>query len=253
MLSERANLESSSRSVIDPFDTPFSKPTRKLWGTISREERWGLSGKGWIVAFVLLVTAAILLLVTIHPFLVVTHRVDAKILVVEGWIHEYAIRVGAEEFRNGDYEKVYTTGGPVSGSGGYTWDADTSANVGAGGLRKCGINSEQVQMVPSHFIGRDRTYNSAVALRDWFREQRMAVDSINVVTENTHARRTRLLFQKAFGDKVRVGIIAAANPDYEPKRWWRSSDGFREVISESIAYIYAKFFFHPTVNSHYEL
>ena len=40
-----------------------------------------------------------------------------------------------------------------------------------------------------------------------------------------------------------VGIIAVANADYNPKQWWRYSDGVREVIGESIAYIYAKFFF----------
>jgi hypothetical protein len=42
-----------------------------------------------------------------------------------------------------------------------------------------------------------------------------------------------------------VGIIAVANPDYNPTQWWRYSDGVREVIGESIAYIYAKFFFYP--------
>ena len=146
----------------------------------------------------------------------------------------------------GSYPRVFTTGGPVTGSGGYTWDADTSASVGAGQLRKFGVPSESVQMVPSHFIGRDRTYYSAVALRDWFRERKMDVDSINVVTESTNARRTRLLFQEAFGENVKVGIIAVENPDYDAKHWWQSSDGFREVIAEAIAYLYARVFFYPS-------
>jgi hypothetical protein len=71
------------------------------------------------------------------------------------------------------------------------------------------------------------------------------VYSINVLTAGAHARRTRLLYQKALGRNVTVGIIAASNPDYNPKQWWRYSDGVREVIGESIAYIYAKFFFYP--------
>jgi len=33
--------------------------------------------------------------------------------------------------------------------------------------------------------------------------------------------------------------------DYDPERWWRYSAGVRGVIDESVAYIYAKFFFHP--------
>ena len=42
-----------------------------------------------------------------------------------------------------------------------------------------------------------------------------------------------------------VGMIAVSNADYNPKQWWRYSDVVREVIGESIVYIYAKFFFYP--------
>ena len=53
----------------------------------------------------------------------------------------------------------------------------------------------------------------------------MPVHSINVLTEDAHARRTWLLYQKAFGKNVTVGIIAVSNPDYNPKYWWPYSDG----------------------------
>jgi uncharacterized SAM-binding protein YcdF (DUF218 family) len=94
-------------------------------------------------------------------------------------------------------------------------------------------------------MSRDRTYSSAIALRDWFREHNMSVHGINVVTEDVHARRTRLLFQEALGPGVEVGIISVPNPDYDASHWWRFSEGVREVMSEGIAYIYAKFFFWP--------
>jgi uncharacterized SAM-binding protein YcdF (DUF218 family) len=103
-----------------------------------------------------------------------------------------------------------------------------------------------VQEVPSRVMDRDRTYGSAVALRNWFREHNMAVSAIDIVTEDLHARRTRLLFQEALGDKVKVGVIGIRSPDYDAKHWWRSSDGVREVIGESIAYVYAKVFFYPS-------
>lgn len=211
-----------------------------------RKERWGLSWRGWLIVVSVPLLAGSGLLVTVQPFLSVTHRVEANVLVVEGWVHEYAIRAGAEEFRSGPYQYVYTTGGPVTGSGGYASIAETSASVGAGQLRNAGIPPECVQMVPSQLVGRDRTYNSAVALRDWFRDRKMLVSSLNVVTENTHARRTRLLFQEAFGKVVKVGVIAVPNPDYDAKYWWRCSDGVREVVGETIAYLYAKLFFHPS-------
>ena len=101
-------------------------------------------------------------------------------------------------------------------------------------------------MVPSRVMDRDRTYGSAIALRNWFREHNMHVSGIDVVTEDLHARRTRLLFQKALGDKVTVGVIAIPNPDYEAKHWWSYSEGVNHVVSEAIAYIYTRFLFYPS-------
>lgn len=217
---------------------------------LTKRERWGLSWQGWLALLLASILLASFFLVTVHPFLAATHRVDANILVVEGWVHDYVIRAAAKEFTTGSYQRVFSTGGPTTGSGGYTWDADTSASVGAGQLRAAGVPSSLVQMVPSHIIGRDRTYYSAVALRDWFRERNIDVGSFNIVAESTHARRTWLLFQAAFGDKVKVGVIAVQNPDYDARRWWRFSDGFRDVISEAIAYLYAKLLFYPSQADH---
>jgi hypothetical protein len=35
------------------------------------------------------------------------------------------------------------------------------------------------------------------------------------------------------------------NPDYDPKHWWRYSEGVREILGETIAYMYAEFLFRP--------
>ena len=180
----------------------------------------------------------------VYPFLAVTHRVNTNVLVVEGWIHEYAIRAAVQEFETNPYQFVFTTGGPVEGTGGYTNDYNTSASVGADLLKKFGLPAESLQMVPSHVMDRDRTYNSAIALRNWFHEHNMPVQSVNVLTENLHARRTRLLFEKALGPETSVGIIAAPNPDYDSKYWWRCSEGVRDVFGETVSYLYAKLLFH---------
>src|SRR5262245_1258713 len=174
--------------------------SRGRWGVFVRRERWGLTWKVWLALILGLLLQVRCAFVTVHPFLAATHRVDSSILVVEGWVHDYVIRAAAKEFSAGDYQRVFSTGGPSAGSGGYTGDANTSAIVGAGQLRGAGIPAILVQMVPSRVIGRDRTYYSAVALRDWFREHNLNVGSFNIVAENTHARRTWLLFQRAFGD-----------------------------------------------------
>jgi uncharacterized SAM-binding protein YcdF (DUF218 family) len=224
--------------------------SQKIFGCFTRRERWGLSPRGWLAAVLICIFASVLWLLNIQPFLAKTKRVDTKILVVEGWVHEFVIRAAVVEFQTGHYDKIYTTGGPVAGSGHYINDYNTSASVGAELLIANGMPHDKVQMTPSRISGRDRTYSSALALRDWLREHKIEVQNFNVVTEDVHARRTQLLFQEAFGKSVKVGIIAVPDPDYDPKHWWNYSEGVREILGESVAYIYAKFIFWPTNSNH---
>jgi hypothetical protein len=160
---------------------------------------------------------AALLFKNVYPFLATTHRVDAEVLVVEGWVHEYAIRAAVEESRRGSYQRVLTTGGPTQGSGHYINDYQTAASVGADLLRKNGLPNESLQMVLSRVMDHDRTYGSAIALRNWFHEKNMAVSGINVVTEDLHARRTLL---RGFRKNVEMGLWGTQS-DYDARHWWR--------------------------------
>ena len=217
-------------------------------GLFNFKPRWGLTLRGWLILIIILALAAGAWVFNIQPFLAQTKRVDTDVLVVEGWVHEFTIQAAVQEFRSGHYKKIYTTGGPVVGDGGYSNDFNTSASVGAELLVKAGIPASLVQMVPSHISGRDRTYSSALALREYFQTNGVAVKSFNVLTEDVHARRSRLLFQEAFGCEAAVGIIGAPDPDYDSHHWWRYSEGVREILGESIAYLYAKFLFWPATN-----
>jgi uncharacterized SAM-binding protein YcdF (DUF218 family) len=224
---------------------PSERTASKLWGMVTRQPRWGLSWRGRLLVLAATLVFGFVLVLWIHPFLCVTHREDTKILVAEGWIDGYAIRAAAAEFKKGSYERVFSTGGPIVGDGAYINDYHTSASVGAEELKRAGIPASLVQMVPSRESGRDRTYQSAVALRVWFHQHNLPIHSINLLTEDAHSRRSQLLFQMAFGDEVKIGIISAPNPDYDPDRWWQYSEGVRQVLGEAIAYVYAKFFFYP--------
>jgi hypothetical protein len=225
-------------------NSPGQSKTR-FFGIFAKKERWGLSWPGRLVFALVILIGFVFLVLEIHPFLAETHRVDSKTLVVEGWLNEHDIQMAVKEFKDGHYERVYCTGGPVEGSGGYVSDAYTLASVGTGRLKKFGVPAESLQMVPSRVMDRDRTYGSAVALRNWLDEHHTPVQSFNVITGGAHARRTCLLFQAAFGNASQVGIISIPSPDYDAKHWWRYSEGVREIIGESIAYAYAEFFFHP--------
>src|SRR5207248_2381285 len=125
-------------------------------------------------------------------------------------------------------------------------DFQTSASVGADRLKRVGVPPEFVQMVPSRVESRDRTYGSAVALKEWLREHNEQLRTFNIFTEGAHARRTRLMFQEAFGSDIRIGVISVPSPDFQTKRWWHYSEGVEEVIQETIEYLYGKFLFRPS-------
>ena len=225
--------------------------SRRRWALLNRKERWGLSGFGWLVMVLGAVLSFFIGVVAIHPFLAITETVPADVLVVEGWIHPYGIKAAATEFESGRAARIFATGGPISGSGGYTNDYNTSANVGGEELAAAGIPVTAITIVPSHVSGRDRTYNSALALSDWFDREGGRPQALNVLTEDVHARRTRLLFQEALGSKVKVGIIAIGSPDYDPHHWWQYSEGVREILGEVLAYLYAKLVFYPDERTGY--
>jgi uncharacterized SAM-binding protein YcdF (DUF218 family) len=237
-------------SVSSSVPLAQAVPVRAMWGLFDRKERWSLSWRGRLIVTSALLLVSVLVPKGVYPFLAITERVDANTLVVEGWINENAIRAAVKEFRSNRYEHVFTTGGPVAGTGGYTNDFMTSASVGADLLKKSGLPDDRLQMVPSRVMDRDRTYASAVALRNWFRAHDIAASGVNVITEDLHARRTRLLFQKALGKDIQVGIIAVPNVDYPANRWWHYSQGLKDVISEFTAYLYARLLFFPSEPAH---
>ncbi|MDP3070045.1 MAG: ElyC/SanA/YdcF family protein [Opitutaceae bacterium] len=224
---------------------PPTTVQRKCLGLLSRRERWGLSARGWLAMAGLGGAMAAVALFGAYPFLAVTQRVETKILVVEGWVDAHAIKAAVEEFHRGGYERVFTTGGPVRGLAGYLTDQSTTAGVGASRLRQAGLPAERVQMAPARELARDRTFGSAVALREWCATNGVKLARLNVLTQDVHARRTRLLFEQGLGPGVGVGIIAVPHLDYDAGKWWRYSEGVRSVIGEIIAYVYARCFFFP--------
>src|SRR5947208_10870407 len=188
--------DSSSPNTFEGSPLAQAAPASALWGLFDRKERWSLSWRGRLILISALLLVGALVFRGVYPFLATNHRIDTDVLVVEGWIHEYAIRAAADEFRSGAYRRVFTTGGPVVGTGGYIDDFQTSASVGADLLRKAGVPDESLRMVPSRTMDWDRTYSSAIALRDWIQQHEPSVRRINVVTEDAHERRTQLLFHK---------------------------------------------------------
>jgi hypothetical protein len=162
---------------------------------------------------------------------------------------DYCMQIARNEFNSGNYRLLVTTGEPVI-YGYYLADYKNHAQIAAATLLKMGFDSTQVIAVPGNGVEKDRTYASAIALRQWLSNSGMNVQAVNLLSLGPHARRSRLIFQKALEDQTKVGVIAAENLSYDENNWWRTSNGVRTVLAETIALIYAKFFFYPRQEKH---
>jgi hypothetical protein len=212
-------------------------------GLLRRAPAWRLTRRGWAVVVVLVLVGIAGFVRFIHPFLALNAPVSAKVLVVEGWVPDSALEAAVREFHEHGYQRVYVTGIPIE-RGAPLSEYKTYAALGAAVLENFGVPTNRVQAVASPDVRRDRTYACALALRDWMNARDELPASLNLLTLGVHARRSRLLYEDVFGDKCRIGVIAAEDQSYDPQRWWTGSQGVRLVVGETVAYVYARVFFH---------
>jgi uncharacterized SAM-binding protein YcdF (DUF218 family) len=197
---------------------------------------------GWLCIAAILSVALCGMARAMYPFLSVHEPVDAQVLVVEGWLPDYALAEVSREFMRRHYSLIITTGGPFE-QGFYVTEYKTFAHLSAATLGKLGIDSAAIVVLPSPEIKVDRTFASAYEVKKWLDGGGRRIDAINLVSMGPHARRSRMLFQKALGPAVRVGVIPYTDRTYALPAWWTSSNGFRKVTDEAVAYCYARFIF----------
>jgi DUF218 domain len=208
---------------------------------IKRQEMWTLTAQGWAIAIALIVYLIFFTITHVHSFLAVTSPIkSAEVLIVEGWLPDYAIEEALTEFKNGSYHQIITTGGTL-GKGSYLTGYKNFAEVSAATFIKLGLEAEKVVAVPTPFVVKDRSYASAAEFHRWLSNSNLQIESINLFSLDVHARRSWFLFKKILTPHVKVGVIAAETQDYNSSKWWDSSEGVRTVIDEAIAYIYARF------------
>ena len=214
------------------------------WGLFRRRECLVPTWRGWIVLLAIGVGLTAIAAREIYPFLAVNEPIPGGVLVVEGWLPDYALEETVAEFRRDQSRRLFVTGGPIE-RGAPLVEYRSSAELCAATLFRLGLETNAVQAVPARKVRRDRTYASAVTLKNWLDQHGIGRTNINVISVGAHARRTRLLFAKAFGDGYTVGIICIEDQSYDPHRWWESSAGVRTIMGESIAYLYARLLFKP--------
>ncbi len=242
-------MDGKSISALNSSPTQDGRSCRErraaLGGLLCRRECWMLSGRGWLLALVLIVGLLAAVRYGAYPFLTVTDRVPADLLVIEGWSPPNTMRQASSEFLHGGYQRVVLIR-PVLETGDQYESGRYSGDYMARMLVADGVPKEKLSTLFPNVASKDRTFHSALTVKQWLKEGGMEIKALDVATLGPHSRRSRLMYQKAFGEGVKIGMIALDDHEYDAKRWWRTSEGVREVIGESIAYLYARLLFHPS-------
>ncbi len=199
---------------------------------------------GWLMILGSLTAIVYFLMSHVAGFLTVNKPVESKTMIIEGWLPDYALEHAVEVYRRDKYEHLIVTGIPL-----HQWKSianyESMAEVTANNIKKLGLHDTVYQAAIPHNILRDRTYSTALVARMIFEEHPGWERSFNIFSLGVHSRRSLLMFEKAFGNDYKIGIIAGKDISYDPKHWWRTSKGFRSISSELFSYLFVRFFFNP--------
>lgn len=201
---------------------------------VRRRETWLPTWQGWLALALVVGGAALFGATRVVGFLSAPDPAPgARILVVEGWLEQADLRHALAAIRSGRYERVLTTGGPVE-----TWEDPpgrvSSAERAAAFLRAQVPGGVVVTAVPAPESLKDRTYLSAVVLREWAARAGVQLVAVDLFSAGVHARRSRMMFRAALGPTVTVGVLAAPPRFHDPTRWWASSHGVKTVLAEAL-------------------
>ena len=213
---------------------------KKLWGFLEYKPRWGLTKLAWLMLLFAAILSGLIAIAKIHPFLAVSEPIEAEALIIEGWADD-SVMVGAmAEFERGNYQLVLTTGGPVQ-KGSYLAQYKSFAELAAATLIALQVPPERVIAIPTPQVELDRTAASARAVKQWLAQTNFKIRTVNLYSYDAHTRRSWWIFKSILKPEVKVGAIAHPSLDYDSKNWFTSSAGFRTILSETIAYLYARF------------
>lgn len=204
---------------------------------IRRRTVWWPTWKGWGLLLAVILTPVIVWVRCGEPYLAHTERLPADTLVVESWIQEDGLYAAAAEFRSGGYRHLVTTGGLTGTKG--TQRRRSYTAIAEKALVAAGIARDEIMAAEIPDVDSERTHTMALGVQRALRDRGITPRSLNVFTEGTHARRSRLVYARVFGPDVPVGVIAWLPwESSRDKPWWTSSERTLTLIKETLGYPY---------------
>jgi uncharacterized SAM-binding protein YcdF (DUF218 family) len=176
-----------------------------------------------------------------EAFLSANCRLNAEVLVVEGWIGSDGVRAAATEFTRNGYQYIVATGGVPTTEG---WEKSgwSYAEGAYNELVRLGVPEQKIIFAPSKSTEIQRTYESARAVAGVLAAKNIHPQAVNVFTLGPHLRRSCMVFSKVLGTMTKVGGIDWVPPDYFGIPWWRSSGRAKNLLGETTGYFYEALF-----------
>lgn len=195
------------------------------------------------VLLLLASTISLIGLKNIALYLAINKPNQGDYLVVEGWLDEQSLKQALSLFQENDYRYMITTGGPDLRH--INPKHKTYAEQSAYFLLSQGLDVTKLIVIPAPASAQNRTFLSAVMVRDELLSQNKRPISMDIYTQGVHARRTYTLYKMAFRDDDNIGIYASQPDKYDLKTWWRTSEGAKSVVTEVAGLLWVKCCFNP--------
>jgi len=205
---------------------------------VRKTEVWRPTRWGFLLIFLLIGVLGLGLSLGLYPFLAQNCPLSqAELIIIEGWLEDAELIEVLDGVESNAF--FVTTGGPIK-LGGSLLKEKTYAEVTTARLQQLGVSSEVILTASAPDVVADRTYASALAARRALEERGLLGRPANLYTLGAHSRRSFLLYRLAFDSEGSLGVVSLENEELDLRHWCSSSLAFRQVVGETIAWLYVQ-------------
>ncbi len=180
-----------------------------------------------VLAIIFLCTFHTLLMRSMFSFLCVNKPVNAKVLVIEGWLSDRMLKEAAAEFHRGNYSFCLVSGKPYG------------VRSPACAMIEFGLDTPVVKFTEAKTKLGHNTYYMALAARTWLQTNNPDITTLNIFTAGPHGRKSWTIMKRVFGSGFSIGVISSSIEPEDVNLWWGSIRGVYNMIKYEIGYIYA--------------